>query len=104
MDTAPFSPIPQIQMTLHPRVTVFAPNSAKLFVAEQQQAEELLGGGATVYSTRRGRVSAIQLSEGQIVHGGRDCLRPGSYGIKRENLAGHVVFDHRKTWAEELAA
>lgn len=93
-------------MTLHERVAVFAPSGALLFVAEEQQACDLIECGAQAYSIRRGRVSAIQLVEGQIARGGKDYLWPGSYGIKRDlaTVPGRLIFTHKNTHAEELAA
>ena len=90
-------------MTLHERVAVFAPNGAKLFVAEQSQADCLIAGGAEVYSIRRGRVSAIQLCAGQVAYGNQDILRPGSYGIVRDlqTVPGHLVYRHKDIEQEE---
>lgn len=89
-------------MNYRARVSVFAASGALLRTADGEKASYLVACGAGVLSIRDGFVSAIKLAVGQAVHGGRDVLRPGSFGIRRELIAGHVVFDHRDTHEGEI--
>lgn len=90
-------------MTFRSAVAVVGPSGQMMHRVTPLDAEQLIINGASVFSERGGRVSAILLSEGQTVRGNSDNLRPGSFGIKRENLEGLTVFSHKHTWGEELA-
>jgi hypothetical protein len=94
---------PHLLMTFRKRVAVFSTAGALLFMAEASHARELVGSGATVYSLRLDMVSAIQIAEHQVIRSAAFLhLRPGSFGVKRENIAGHTVFGHRRTWESAI--
>lgn len=71
-------------------------------MADATQARLLVAGGAQVFATKGEAVAILRIQEGQGIEATAQHLWAGSYGIRRENVAGHTVFEHRKTWGVEL--
>jgi protein-L-isoaspartate O-methyltransferase len=71
-------------------------------------AQQLIASGrAIVEVKKRKRVEVVRLVEHQTEASLNEMrLWPGSYGIKRDlsTVPGHLIFDHKHTYAEELAS
>ncbi|HCE10668.1 MAG TPA: hypothetical protein DEQ40_19070 [Oxalobacteraceae bacterium] len=88
-------------LKFHRRVVVYAAQSERIVLwATPRQAATLLHcGQATLHTKERKTVRTIQLT-GRLVDIRQLGIRPGSYGIHREETAYGIVFAHKRCYPE----
>ena len=91
-------------MTFLHRVAVESANGRYLYHAPAGEASRLIESGrAVIFASKGVKVSILRMCEHQTA---ADILtmglRPGSFGIQRETISGHVVFSHKPHYGAML--